>query len=110
VAGHGELALAGHRVVDRVRAGREVRLPRAEGVHELVELLQRLGGRQFEHREGLDGGAQPAHGDGGPHPVPGHVPDHEGDARAGKLDRLVPVAADLDELAAGQVAVLDLDR
>jgi hypothetical protein len=109
VAGHGELAFACHRVVDGVRAGREVRFARAEGVHELVELLQRLGGRQLEHREGLDGGPQPAHGDGGPHSVPGHVADHEGDARAGELDRLVPVAADLDELAARQVPVLDLD-
>ena len=86
-----------------------MRLARAEGLHELVELLQRLGGRQFEHREGLDGGAQPAHGDRGPYPVPGHVADHQGHARPGELDRLVPVAADLDELAARQVPVLDLD-
>ena len=79
-------------------------------VHELVKLLQRLGGRQLEHGQGVDRGAQPAHGDGGAHAVPGHVADHQGDPAAGQRDRLVPVAADLDELAAGQVAVLDLDR
>jgi len=87
-----------------------VRFPLAQGVHELVELLQRLGGRQFEHGQGVDGGPQPAHGDGRAHPVPGHVADHERDAPAGQRDRLIPVPADLDELAAGQVAVADLDR
>ena len=42
--------------------------------------------------------------------MPGHVPDHEGDASPGQRDGLIPVAAHLDELAAGQVAVPDLDR
>jgi hypothetical protein len=109
VPGDGELDLAGNAVVDRVRAGGEVRLPLTDGLHELVELEQRLRGRQLEHGQGLDGGAQAAHGDRGAHPVPGDVADDQGDPRARQPDRLVPVAADLNELATRQVAVLDLD-
>jgi hypothetical protein len=45
-----------------------------------------------------------------PDAVPGHVADDERDPRAGQPDRLVPVAADLDQLAAGQVTVADVDR
>ena len=45
VPGHGHLAFAADRVVDRVCAGREVRFALAEGVHQLIELLQRFGGR-----------------------------------------------------------------
>jgi hypothetical protein len=45
VAGHRDLAFAAHRVVDRICAGSEVRLTLAEGVHQLIELLQRFGGR-----------------------------------------------------------------
>ena len=101
VAGHRHLALAADRVVDRVGTGGEVRLALAEGVHELVELEQRLGGRQLQHGQGVDGGAQPSHGDRRPHAVPGHVADHQRDPAAGQRDGLVPVAADLDHLAAG---------
>ena len=110
VTGHGHLAIAAHRVVDGVRAGGEVRFALAERVHELVKLLQRIRGRQLEHGQGVDGGAQPAHGDGRSHAVPGHVADHQRDPGPRQRDGLVPVAADLDQLAAGQVAVLDLDR
>jgi len=45
VTGHRHLAFPADRVVDRVRAGGEVRLALAEGVHELIELQQALGGR-----------------------------------------------------------------
>jgi len=110
VAGHRYLAYPADRVVDRVGAGGEVRLALAEGAHELVELQQGVGGRQLEHGQGVDRGAQPPHGVGGPHTVPGHVPDHERDPASGQRDGLVPVPADLDHLAAGQVAVPDLDR
>ncbi len=110
VAGHRELDLAGDRVVDPVGAGREVRLALADVLHELVELLQRRRRGQLEHRQGLDRGAQPSHRDRGADAVPGHVADDQRDPRAGQPDRLVPVAADLDQLAAGQVTVADVDR
>ena len=71
-------------------------------VHEVIELLQRLGRRQFQARERLDGGAQPPHGDRGAHPVPRHVADDQRDPPAGQADRLIPVAADLDERRPGR--------
>jgi len=98
------------RVVGRVDAGGEVRLEDAEFVHEVIEPLQGLRWRQLEHGQRLDRGPQPAHGHGGPDAVTRDVADDEGDPAARQRDRLVPVAAYLDQLAAGQVAVPDLDR
>ena len=43
-------------------------------------------------------------------PCPATSPTTSATRPAGQRDRLIPVAADLDELAAGQVAVPDLDR
>ena len=87
-----------------------MRLARAEVPHQLVQLLKGLRRGQLEHGQGVDRGAQPAHGHRGSHTVPGHVPHDKRHPRAGQRDRLVPVAADLDHLAAGQVAVPHLDR
>jgi len=85
----------------------------AEGVHkELVEACeQRVAGGSSSMAMGLDGGAQPAMGhDGGAHSVPATSPTTSSNPPPGSANRLVPVPADLDDLAARQVAVPDLDE
>src|SRR5690606_14923129 len=101
---------AGRRVVHRVHARREVRLLLAQLDHQLVHDVQRVGGRQLQVRQRVQRGAQPPHRDRGADAVPGDVADDEGDAGARQRYGLVPVAADLDELAARQVAVPHLER
>src|ERR1700752_2603645 len=88
VAGGGDVADSRDRVVDRVRAGREVRFAFAEGAHEDVELLQRLAGRQLQVGERVHGRAEAAHGHRGAYAVTGDVADDHGDPSAGKHDRV----------------------
>lgn len=126
MAGVGEGAAAGDRVVHRVDAGGEVDLGEfgaaglvragllradggAEAAGDLVEVREDFGRLQVELGEGADGGAQFAHGDGGPQAPAHDVPDDEGGAVAGQFDDVEPVAADLGGGGAGEVAAGDVE-
>lgn len=105
--GHG--AVSGDRVVDRVQAG---------GAHDVViagrrfrrETLDQVGdpGEQFvrfrfEVGEGLDGGAQTAHGGTGGYAAADHVSCDEGQPERGQGYGVVPVASGARATACGQV-------
>ena len=92
-----------------VVAGREAQVRRvAVGLGEAVEEVGGAG----EHRVravalgsvGAQGDAQLAHQRGGPHVVSLDVADDQGEAAAGQRDHVVPVAADLEAAAGGDVA------
>ncbi|CAM5658144.1 hypothetical protein SFUMM280S_01607 [Streptomyces fumanus] len=123
VAGVGEGAPAGHRVVHGVHAGRQVDLGEvglagaaggpgglldpagsAEAPGDLVQLGEHLGRFQVQLGQRPHGGAQFAHRHGGPQTAAHHVADDEGGAVAGQFDDVEPVAADLAGPAGGRVA------
>lgn len=93
VTGAGDRAAAGHRVVDRIQAGREEPVV-AYAVNYLVDVTHDLIGRQIEVREGLHGGAQPPHDDRFGQAMSHDVTDHQGDPAAGQRHDVIPVTAD----------------
>ena len=128
MAGVGEGAAPGDRVVDGVDTGGEIDLGEvrlaglvgdargllgpagaAETAGDLVECREHLGRFQVQQRQGAYRGAQFAHGDGGAQSSAHHVADDQGGAVAGEFDDVEPVAADLGGGVAREIAAGDVE-
>jgi hypothetical protein len=107
VTGTGEGAGAGGGVAHAVQAGGQDRV--VEFLQGVVEVVQELGGGQVQAGEGTHGGAPLSHDGGGRDAVAHDVADDQGRLAGGDLDDVVPVSADLVDVAAGLVAMGDLD-
>ena len=120
MAGAGQVAPAGDRIVDRVQAGGAdiilcvvtvigIRVS-GEPTDQVIKAGEELVGRQVNVGERSHGRAQPAHGGGRVDSVADDIADNQGDTGSGERDHIEPVAAHAELGTGGQVATGDLHR
>ena len=120
MAGAGQAAPAGNRIVDCVQArGTDVVLRiiavisirvGGEPADQVIKAGEELVGRQVHVRERSYGSAQPTHGGGRVDTMPDDIADNQGDTGSGERDHIEPVAAHAELGTGGQVATGDLHR
>ncbi len=120
MAGPGQAAPAGNRIVDRVQArGTDIVLRvvtvigirvGGEPANQVIKAGKELIGRQVDVGKRSYGSAQPAHGGGRVESVADDITDNQGDTGSGERDHIEPVAAHAGMGTGRQVASGDLHR